>query len=400
MAQTQTTEEQLSGKSDDVRFGVMDFMIVLAKRKKLILFFPISIAIISAAISFVIPEVYKSTARLLPPQQAQSGTAALLSQLGGVAGIAAGAAGIKSPNDLYIGMLKSRTVADRLIAKYDLKKNYDVKSQEKARKELEGNTLISSGKDGLIVIEVEDTNKKLVADIANGYIAELKKLTQVLALTEASKQRMFFERQLEITKDNLADSEIALKRSIDKNGVVSVDGDSRAIVEIISKLRAKISAKEIQLGSMQSYITANNPDYIQIKEELRNLRVGLAKLENGNSPGAMKDAQSGSEEIGLKSIKILRDVKYNQMLYELLAKQYEAARLDEAKESAIIQVLDAAVEPEKKFKPRRIIIVLLSTFVALFLSIVAALVLEAKRRVMQMPEGLMQWNELKRNIKF
>ena len=400
MAQTQTTEEQLSGKSDDVKFGVMDFMIVLAKRKKLILFFPISIAIISAAISFVIPEVYKSTARLLPPQQAQSGTAALLSQLGGVAGIAAGAAGIKSPNDLYIGMLKSRTVADRLIAKYDLKKNYDVKSQEKARKELEGNTLISSGKDGLIVIEVEDTNKKLVADIANGYIAELKKLTQVLALTEASKQRMFFERQLEITKDNLADSEIALKRSIDKNGVVSVDGDSRAIVEIISKLRAKISAKEIQLGSMQSYITANNPDYIQIKEELRNLRVGLAKLENGNSPGAMKDAQSGSEEIGLKSIKILRDVKYNQMLYELLAKQYEAARLDEAKESAIIQVLDAAVEPEKKFKPRRIIIVLLSTFVALFLSIVAALVLEAKRRVMQMPEGLMQWNELKRNIKF
>ena len=400
MAQTQTTEEQLSGKSDDVRFGVMDFMIVLAKRKKLILFFPISIAIISAAISFVIPEVYKSTARLLPPQQAQSGTAALLSQLGGVAGIAAGAAGIKSPNDLYIGMLKSRTVADRLIAKYDLKKNYDVKSQEKARKELEGNTLISSGKDGLIVIEVEDTNKKLVADIANGYIAELKKLTQVLALTEASKQRMFFERQLEITKDNLADSEITLKRSIEKNGVVSVDGDSRAIVEIISKLRAKISAKEIQLGSMQSYITANNPDYIQIKEEIRNLRVGLAKLENGNSPGAMKDAQSGSEEIGLKSIKILRDVKYNQMLYELLAKQYEAARLDEAKESAIIQVLDAAVEPEKKFKPRRIIIVLLSTFVALFLSIVAALVLEAKRRVMQMPEGLMQWNELKRNIKF
>lgn len=400
MAQAQTNEEQLSDKSDDVRFGVMDFMIVLAKRKKLILFFPISIAIISAAISFVIPEVYKSTARLLPPQQAQSGTAALLSQLGGVAGIAAGAAGIKSPNDLYIGMLKSRTVADRLIAKYDLKKNYDVKSQEKARKVLEENTLISSGKDGLILIEVEDTNKKLVADIANGYIAELKKLTQVLALTEASKQRMFFERQLEIAKDSLADSEIALKRSIDKNGVVSVDGDSRAIVEIISKLRAKISAKEIQLGSMQSYITENNPDYIQIKEELRSLRVGLAKLETGNSPGAMKDAQSGSEEIGLKSIKILRDVKYNQMLYELLAKQYEAARLDEAKESAIIQVLDAAVEPEKKIKPRRMIIVFLSTMVALFLSIVIAFVLEVKSRVMRMPKGLMQWNELKNNIKF
>ncbi|MDO8035564.1 Wzz/FepE/Etk N-terminal domain-containing protein [Janthinobacterium sp. SUN128] len=400
MTQVQTNEEKIDGKSEDVKFSVMDFMIVLAKRKKLIFFSTMLMAMISVAISFAIPEVYKSTARLLPPQQAQSGTAALLSQLGGVAGIAAGAAGIKSPNDLYIGMLKSRTVGDRLIAKYDLKKNYNVSSQEKARKELEENTLISSGKDGLIVIEVEDTNKKLVADIANGYVAELTKLTQVLALTEASKQRIFFERQLEITKNNLADAEIALKRSIDKNGVVSVDGDSRAIVEIISKLRAQISAKEIQLGSMQSYVTANNPEYIQIKEELRNLRIGLAKLETGNSPGATKDEKNGSEEIGLKSIKILRDVKYNQMLYELLAKQYEAARLDEAKESAIIQVLDAAVEPEKKIKPRRLIIVLLSTLAALFLSIVIALILEAKRRVMQLPEGLMQWNELKNSLKF
>ena len=400
MAQAHTTEEQLSSKSNDIKFSIMDFMIVLAKRKKLIIFFPIIVAVIATGISFIIPEVYKSTARLLPPQQAQSGTAAILSQLGGVAGIAAGAAGIKSPNDLYIGMLKSRTVADRLIEKYDLKKNYDLISQEKTRKELEENTVISSGKDGLIVIEVEDKNKKLVADIANGYVAELKKLTQVLALTEASKQRIFFERQLEITKDNLANAEVALKRSIDKNGVVSVDGDSRAIVEIVSKLRAQISAKEIQLGSMQSYVTSNNPDYIQIKEELRNLRVGLAKLETGSSPGTTKDAQNGTEEIGLKSIKILRDVKYNQMLYELLAKQYEAARLDEAKESAIIQVLDTAIEPEKKIKPRRAIIILLSTFVALFLAVLMALVLEAKKRVMRMPEGLAQWNELKSNIKF
>lgn len=400
MAQAHITEEQLSSKSEDIKFSVMDFMIVLTRWKKFISFFTIFVAIISAGVSFIIPEVYKSTARLLPPQQAQSGTAALLSQLGGVAGIAAGAAGIKSPNDLYIGMLKSRTIADRLIEKYDLKKNYDLKSQEKSRKELEENTVISSGKDGLIVIEVEDTNKKLVADIANGYVAELKQMTKVLALTDASKQRIFFERQLEITKDNLAAAEVALKRSIDKNGVVSVDGDSRAIVEIVSKLRAQISAKEIQLGSMQSYVTANNPDYIQIKEELRNLRVGLAKLETGSSSVATKDSESGTEEIGLKSIKILRDVKYNQMLYELLAKQYEAARLDEAKESAIIQVLDAAIEPEKKIKPRRLIIIILSSIVALFLSVLIALVLEAKKRITQKPEGLAQWNELKSNIKF
>ena len=356
----------------------MDLLTVLNKRKKLILTFPLVITLIATGVSFVIPEVFKSTARLLPPQQPQSGAAALFSQLGGVAGLAAGAAGLKTPNDLYIGMLKSRTVADSLIAKFDLKKNYDLTSQEKTRKELEENTLITSGKDGLIVIEVEDKNKKLVADITNGYVSELMKLTKTLALTEASKQRMFFQQQLETTKNNLAEAEVALRHSIDKNGVVSVDGDSRAVVEITSKLRAQVSAKEIQLNAMQSYVTGNNPDYIQLKEELRSLRAGLSKLETGSSGGAGKDARGEDDQVGLKSIKLLRDVKYNQMLYELLAKQFETSRLEEAKDSAIIQVLDAAIEPEKRVKPRRAIIILLSLVAALVIAVMLAVALEAK----------------------
>lgn len=377
----------MSGKSEDVKFSVMDLVTVLAKRKKLILFFPIAVAIAATAVSFVIPEVFKATAKLLPPQQNQSGAAALLSQLGGVAGLAAGATGMKTPNDLYVGMLKSRTVADNLIAKFDLKKNYDLDSQEKARKVLEENTLISTGKDGLIVIEVEDENKKLVADITNGYVAELMKLTKTLALTEASKQRMFFERQLETTKNSLAEAEVALKRSIEKNGVISVDGDSRAVVEITSKLRAQVSAKEIQLNAMQAYVTGNNPDYIQLKEELRSLRAGLAKLESGGSALAGKESQGGDDQVGFKSIKILRDVKYNQMLFELLAKQFEAARLEEAKDSAIIQVLDAAIEPERKVKPRRLIIILTATIFAFIFAVLLAIALEAKRLV-QMPKNL------------
>jgi uncharacterized protein involved in exopolysaccharide biosynthesis len=355
------------------------FALVFAARKRLIVGVPMIVAVFAAAISFAIPNVYKASTKLLPPQQSQSGAAALLSQLGGVAGFAAGVTGLKNPNDLYIGMLKSRTIADKLIAQFNLKQAYDSKLQEKTRRELEANTVITSGKDGLITVEVEGTDRKLVAPLANAYIAELLKLTRVLAVTEASKRRVFFEQQLELSKDNLFVAETALKRALDVKGVISVDGESRAIVETIGRLRAQVSAKEIQLNSMTAFVTPANPTYRRAEEELNSLRAELSKLENGRG-GEMGNATvvPGKQE-GLENIKLLRDVKYYQMLYELLAKQYEVARLDEAKDPSVIQVLDPAIEPELKSGPKRAIIVILSTLGALVVSIFTAFILETNR---------------------
>lgn len=338
---------------NDLNIG--DFLRLLLKRKKFVIGVPLIAAIAAALISLALPDVYKAGTKLLPPQQAQSGAAALLSQLGGVAGAAAGVAGIKNPNELYVGMLRSRTVADKLIATYDLKAVYDTKSLEKARRILEENTAVFTGKDGLITIEVEDENRTRVARLANSYADELLKLTRVLALTEASQRRVFFERQLEQAKDNLAKAETALKGALDTGGVISVDTETRAVVETVARIRAQISAKESQLSSMRAFVTENNPEYKKVEEELKGLRLEQSRLENGRG-GEAKSGRSG----GLESIKILRDIKYFQMLYELLAKQYEVARLDEAKESSIIQVLDPAVEPEKKFKPKRALIVLIT----------------------------------------
>lgn len=394
MNQTQTAVRGPDGKFDNEEIEIVDLMIALAKRKRLIFGMPFAAALLAAAVTLTLPDVYKGTTKLVPPQQGQSSAAALLSQLGGM-GDLAGAGGLKTPNDLYIGMLKSRTVADRLIIKFDLKREYGTESAEKARKILEGNTNIVAGKDGLIAIEVKAENKKLVARLANAYVDELRNLMKVLAVTDASQRRVFFEQQLEQAKSNLAAAEAQLKTALDAGGVISVDSDSRAIVETVGRVRAQISAKEIQLSSMRAFVTENNNDYRRVQEELGGLRAELSKLENGRANPAL----GAENKAGLKNIRVLREVKYQQMLYELLAKQYEAARLDEAKNPSLIQVLDAAVEPERKSEPNRSLIVLVAAGVAFLLATTLVFVLDAKQRALRLPAGAAKWAELKRSLR-
>lgn len=400
MNEVQDHHRNTTNHPDEDNAGVIGLLIVLAKRKKLILGAPLAAAAVSLAVSLVLPNIYKATTRMLPPQQAQSGAAAILSQLGGAAGLAAGLGGIKNPGDLYVGMLKSRTVADRLIDKFDLKKVYDVKFADQARQKLEDNTLVASGKDGLITIEVEDKDPKRVAALANAYVGELERLTSTLAVTEAAQRRLFFQKELELAKNNLAAAETALKSGLDSNGVISVDVESRAIVETVGRLRAQISAKEIELNSQRAFLTDGNPTLQRIQEQLTSLRNELSKLENGRNPATAGDGQAPVNQSGLKNIKLLRDVKYYQMLYELLAKQYEVARLDEAKDPAVIQILDKAIEPERKFKPKRALVVILSTLFVLFCSIAWAFIDEAKHRMLRYPDTATQWMTLKSYLRF
>lgn len=398
MIQEKTADPQQKVETREGDFSPADVLIILAKNKSLIILFPLIAVVVAVVITLLLPNVYKASVTLLPPQQAQSSTAALLSQLGGVAGAAVGVAGLKNPNDLYVGMLKSRTIANHIIEKYDLKKIYDLDSLEKTRANLEKNSLISSAKDGLITITVEDKNKKLVAKIANSYADELLTLTKTLALTEAAKRRLFFEQQLTLSKNNLAAAEMSLKSALDSRGVISVDSDSRAIVETVSRLRAQISVKEIQLNSMGAFVTKNNQEYKRVQEELISLRSELSKLENGRA-GNASSSQNVNNQVGLENIKILRDVKYYQMLYELLSKQYEAARLDEAKDSSIIQMLDPAVEPERKAGPKRAIIVI-STFIAAFLASLAFVLLRESLLIwLSQEENSRKWEKIKSYLK-
>src|SRR6266571_5206948 len=379
-----------SSAADDDEVSLLDLLIVLAKHKRIVLGLPAIAAIVAAVISFLLPNIYTGTTRILPPQQSASATSSLLAQLGGAVGGLAGAAGgglgIRSPNDLYVGMIRSRTVADNLIGRFDLNKVYDQKLQSSTRNTLQSNTTIAAGRDGIITIDVDDKDPKRGADLANGYVEELMKLTKVLAVTEASQRRLFFERQLLQVKDNLTAAEMAARQGLQKGGLAQVDAQGRSMIEVTARLRAQISAKEVQLGSMRTFAAEGNPELQRTQQELEALRRELGRVE-GSSPIAAGGKGEASGSSGLDNLGRLRDVKYYEFLYELLAKQYELAKIDEAKDATIIQVLDKAIEPERRSRPKRSVIVTLASLVAGVLGILTAFGMEGLARVFSEPRG-------------
>lgn len=389
-------DHQLSDDWREDEISLLDVIVVLAKHKKLILGLPIVAAAIAFGISLLLPILYTGTTRILPPQQSQSGAAAMLAQLGALSGLAGSVAGPKSVNDLYVGMLKSRTVADNLVQRFDLNKLYAMEYQSDTLKMLEQRSTLSSGKDGIITITVDDKDPKRAAELANAYAEELLKLTKVLAVTEASQRRLFFERQFEQARDNLTKAEAAAREALQKGGLVQVEGQGRAIVEASARLRGQITVKEVQIGAMRTYATDRNPDLLLAQRELDSLRYELSRIE-GDSGGRLDDPKANNS-LGIGNLGLLRNAKYYETIYELLAKQFELAKIDEAKDSAVVQVLDPAIEPDRKSKPKRASIVLASAFAALFIAILWAFLLEAMEKARANPQQAGRLLDLKRHL--
>ena len=336
---------------------ILDLLIVLSRRKRLILSATLTAALLSAAVSLLLPNRYTATTTILPPQQSQSLAASMIGQLGALGPMAAMAQkdlGLKNPNDLYVGMLRSRTAEDGLIRRFDLLRIYHDRKMSDARRDLERASSIAVGKEGFVTISVEDKGRIRAPQIANAYVDELRQLTQDLAVTEAGQRRLFFERQLELAKNNLAGAEQALKETEQKTGLIQLDGQAKAIIDSVVKLRALIAAKEVELQGMRLFSTEQNPDVKLGEEQLSGLRTQLALLERqSGGPGDVQVPAGSVPEAGLQYARKLRDLKYSETIFEMLAKQYEAARLDEAKTAAVIQVLDPAIEPDRKSSPKR-----------------------------------------------
>jgi len=383
--------------------NLLDYLIILLKRKKLIISITLGAAIITAIISLIMTPIYRAETIILPPQTGSSSIAVgMLSQMTGVSDITA-SLGMKTPGDLYVGMLKSRTVADRIIERFNLMKLYDSEYREDAREHLIEDVLQAETdkNSGIITIGVEDKDPKRAADMANTFIEELKNLTKGLAVTEASQRRLFFEEQLKDIKMALVKSEEEMQGFQEKTGALQVDAQTKAVIEGIAMLRAQIAAKEVQLKVMRTYATAQNPDFQRAEDELNGLKAELGKLEAKGGSGHDTIIPTGRmPEVGTEYVRKLRDMKFNETLYELLAKQFEAAKLDEAKEAAVIQVIDKAIPPEKRAKPKRTLMVLIATFTGFFLSIFVAFFAEYKERASKDPENKERFETLKRYATF
>ncbi|MGB8339136.1 MAG: Wzz/FepE/Etk N-terminal domain-containing protein [Burkholderiales bacterium] len=372
---------QPSVDEDEDSISLIDMLAVLVKHKLLLMFLPLLAGLIGLGVSFIMPKIYSAKAVLMSPQQSQSGAAAMLGQLGALAGVAGGAIGVKSPAEMYVGLLKSRTVADRLIERFDLKKVYDEKLLSDARKELAKKTAIMAGKDGLINIEVEDEDPKRAASIANAYYEELERLTRTLAVGEASQRRLFFEKQLLQARDELAKAEFDLQKTQEKTGVIQLEGQAKAMIEGVAQLRAQIAAKEVQLGSMRTFATAQNPEYQRAQQELSGLRAQLKSREQeSDAKDGTLISTSKAPQVGLENLRKIREVKYHEAIMEIMARQFELAKVDEAKDSPLIQVVDKALEPDRKSKPKHAIIAIATFFATLFIAIVLAFLLESKEK--------------------
>ena len=389
-------------KDDEI--SLLDLLIVLAERKLLILGVTAAFAILAIVVSLVLPSRYTATVTLLPPQQNTSMAAALASQLGNLGGLGAlagGSLGLKNPNDMFVAMFKSRTVEDAMVQHFNLMQEYRAKYPSDARKALEKYaTVDGSGKDGMIHISVEDRDPRRAADLANGYIDQFRIQSQHLAIGEASQRRLFFEQQLEQAKDNLANAEEAMKETEQKTGVIQLDSQARALIESAASLRAQVAAKEVQIQGMRTYATGENSQVVQAQQELESMRAQLAKL------GGSEDSASGGlivpkgqvPEAGLEYIRKLRDVKYNETIFDILARQFEVAKLDEAKQGALVQVVDPAVPPDRRSFPKRGLLVIGATALGLFLGVFLALLQAGFGRIKRDPDVVGKLSLLKRAL--
>jgi uncharacterized protein involved in exopolysaccharide biosynthesis len=375
---------------DDDEISLLDLVETLAERFWLLVLGPLAVGLAALGISFVIPPTFTARTVLMPPQAQQSAAASLIQSLGALGGVAGAAAGIKNPNDQIVALLKSRTLSDRMIDRFELMTVYKAKLRQDARKELEARVRVSAGKDGLIAIEVDDKDPKRAASMANAYVQELSKLMGSLAITEAQQRRVFFERQLKDAKDNMTRAELALKA-----GGIEADifkSSPQAAVTAVAQVQAQIAAQEVKLGAMRGYMTEAAPEFRQGLVELQALRAQLSKLE------ASQKSQVGSG--GNDYITRYRDYKYFETLFELFAKQYEIARVDESREGAVIQIVDPALEPEWKSKPKRAQIAIIATLAAGFALVLYVFVRKAIANASTDPETAAKLERIRRLLGF
>lgn len=382
--------------------NLFDLLFIVIKHKRLIAATTGLCTIVAVIYALSLPNQYTAEAKLLAPQSRDSmaslmtGSLSNLSGLGAVKSLSASALGLSDPNAMYIGVLQSHTIADQLIERFDLKRVYHTKLLEDTRKALGRATNVASSKDGGITIQVTDLDRKRAADLANAYVEEFQRLTDQLALTEATQRRVYYERELSKVQEQLNSAEAALKGTQEKTGMLDPDSQAKSIVQIAVALKAQIAAKEVEINGMSTFATSKNPDLILAKDQLASLHALLAQLKYGSSSDGDILVPTGEiPEAGLEYLRHSRDVMYYAQIIKLLATQDEAAKADEGRNAVIVQVLDPALPPERKSKPHRALIVIFIAMLAASGSFVASFVIEGLENLRQDPLRSEQLDSLK-----
>ena len=381
---------------------LLDVALVLAREWRWILVVSLAMLFIGGLTSFLLRPSFTASAIILPPQQQQPNMA-LLGQMGSLAGLSGAGSIFKNPGELYVGMLESRTIADRLIDNFHLKSLHNSSTLADARAKLKRQSTFEAAKNGLIVITVTDHDARLASDLANGYVDELYRLNSSLATSEAAQRRVFFDQELMSEKTELTNAENDLKKVEQETGVIQLSGQAQMIIQSIAQLRAEISSHEVEIQTLKTFATDQNPEVLRAEQEISSLKTQLTSQENSQrnqQPGDVVLSANQVPEVAQEYARNLRDVRYHETLYDLLSKQYEAARLDEAKSVPLIQVVDRAVPPDKKSGPHRTLIALGAGGLGFLTACVWVLIRQGLRRMKHAPENSSRLEELRRTLRW
>lgn len=383
-------------KDDELNF--LEYLLVFAKNWRMIVKTCAVTFFLSCAATLLMPNIYIATARLMPPTEGSGGISAMLSGMGDLAALAGISSG-GSMSEIYVGVLKSRTVADAIINRFNLMEVYDQEYRVLMYEKLEKIVNISCGiENGIISISVEDEQPERAAQIANAYVEELQQLYVQLSLSSVGRQRTFLEKRLAMVKSDLAKAEDALLLFQKENNAVKLDDQAKAIIEAITQLKGQIASKEVELGVARTFQSEQNHEVKAMREGLSGLKEQLRSLEQ--SPDGQRVAgdifisTTNVPDVGMQFARLMREFKVQETLYELLSKQYEMAKVEEARDTSTILVLDLAVPPDKKTKPKRLLIVVMLTFVAGFTAVFYSFVKEYRGRMTV--EEVQRWYEIKK----
>jgi capsule polysaccharide export protein KpsE/RkpR len=286
-----------------------------------------------------------------------------------------------STGELLIGALRTRTVVDKIIDQFDLMTLYGEKYRAKMRKRVTSDILHATEdtRSGIVTVAVLDEDPERAARMANAFVDELKNVMQSLALGEAAQRRLFFEQQMVQARETLDNAEDELSKYQEKSGLVAMDPQVEAMISSIATLRAQVAAKEVEISSLRTYARKNHPQLKRAETEFSALQGELEKLEREQKPldGTTQIASlREAPQLSMEYQRRVRDVKYATTMYDLIFKQFEAAKLDESREAMNVQILDPAVPPDYKFKPSRFSIVVFATLLGLCLGMLWALLME------------------------
>lgn len=373
--------------------SLSEYYIDILKHRKFIGYAVGTTFVLAIIFSLLLPKMYMATARILPPRDDDTGLVSFLARTDEpLSGLASSLIGNQSSAELYVGIMRSRSVADALTKKFKLKELYKLKYVEDVYKKLEARSTIEvSRKNQIIIVSVEDRDRQRAADMANAYVEMLDRINRELNITQGKRKRLFLEDRLKEVRAALDHAEQELKAFQEKYHIVAIEEQAKVAIQGAAEIKAQIIEAQTELEIFKQFGTEKQAEAVMLKAKIEELKRQLKSI--GQSEGAQNTGSDKSNNdresdfyipfndlprLGMQFMRLTREAKIQGKLFELLAAQYEMAQIEEAKDVGTIQVIDHAVAPEKKYRPKRARIVITATILIFFFAVITAIAKESK----------------------